>query len=80
MKKLDQAGVGALFVIVILVLVGGLGYYTWQKNGKPNPFKGANVTNFNECVAAGNPVQESYPEVCRSKDGRSFTNPEQVAE
>ena len=31
------------------------------------------ITNFDECVAAGNPVQESYPERCMTKDGKSFT-------
>lgn len=80
MKELNQIGAaGALFIIVVLVVVGGFGYYIWNKNGRRNPFKDT-VTSFQECVAAGNPVQESYPEVCRSKDGRSFTNPEQVAE
>ena len=30
------------------------------------------VTNFDECVAAGNPVMESYPRQCRTEDGRVF--------
>lgn len=30
------------------------------------------VTNFEECVAAGNPVMESYPRQCRSADGQLF--------
>jgi len=30
------------------------------------------VTNFNECVAAGYPVLESYPRRCRTPDGRTF--------
>ena len=30
------------------------------------------VTNFDECVAAGNPVMESYPRQCRSLDGQLF--------
>lgn len=29
---------------------------------------GADVTSFEECVAAGNPVMESYPRQCRSGD------------
>ncbi len=32
----------------------------------------AQVTNFEECVAAGNPVMESYPRQCAT-DGQSFT-------
>lgn len=32
------------------------------------------VNSFQDCVAAGYPVQESYPEVCRTPGGKSFTN------
>ncbi|MBU0758405.1 MAG: hypothetical protein KKF44_10130 [Nanoarchaeota archaeon] len=31
------------------------------------------ITSFDECVAAGNPILESYPAQCRTKDGQSFT-------
>lgn len=31
------------------------------------------INNFNDCAAAGYPIQESYPMVCRTPDGRSFT-------
>ncbi|PIR82824.1 hypothetical protein COU20_00140 [Candidatus Kaiserbacteria bacterium CG10_big_fil_rev_8_21_14_0_10_59_10] len=30
------------------------------------------VQSFEECVAAGNPVMESYPRQCRSADGQLF--------
>ena len=30
------------------------------------------ISNFEECVAAGNPVMESYPRQCATKDGRGF--------
>jgi len=30
------------------------------------------VTSFEECVAAGNPVMESYPRQCRTADGKNF--------
>lgn len=32
-----------------------------------------NITSYQECVDAGYPVQESYPEVCVTPDGDSFT-------
>src|SRR3989344_1980362 len=32
----------------------------------------AQINNFEECAAAGNPVMESYPRQC-SADGRTFT-------
>ena len=31
------------------------------------------ASNFEECVAIGNPVMESYPRQCRTKEGRTFT-------
>ena len=30
------------------------------------------IENFDDCAAAGNPVMESYPEQCRTEDGRTF--------
>src|SRR3989344_4611223 len=35
------------------------------------------ITSFEECVAAGYPVAESYPEQCMTPDGRTFKNPVQ---
>ncbi len=32
------------------------------------------ITSYNQCVEAGFPIQESYPEQCRLPDGRLFTN------
>lgn len=32
------------------------------------------VNTYSECVAAGNPIMESYPEHCRSTDSRTFVN------
>lgn len=29
---------------------------------------GINITNFEECIAAGNPAMESYPRQCRAND------------
>ena len=32
----------------------------------------ANIESFEECVAAGNPIMESYPRQCRTEDGENF--------
>lgn len=37
--------------------------------------KAANINTYEECVAAGYPVQESYPEKCSVPGGDSYTNP-----
>ncbi|MDD2656045.1 MAG: Gmad2 immunoglobulin-like domain-containing protein [Patescibacteria group bacterium] len=31
------------------------------------------IENFDDCVSAGNPVMESYPRQCNTKDGQHFT-------
>jgi hypothetical protein len=30
------------------------------------------INSFEECAAAGYPIMESYPEQCRTTDGRTF--------
>jgi len=37
------------------------------------------ITDFASCVAAGNPVMESYPRQCNTKDGRHFVEDIQLA-
>ena len=32
----------------------------------------SSIDSFEDCVAAGNPVMESYPRQCRTSDGRNF--------
>ncbi len=32
----------------------------------------SSIENFEDCVAAGNPVMESYPRQCRTSDGKNF--------
>lgn len=35
------------------------------------------LDSFDACVKAGNPIQQTYPEVCLAKNGKRFTNPKQ---
>lgn len=51
-------------------------WFAWLLSGD----KPAEVSSFDECAAAGNPIQESYPEVCVTPDGTRYTNPDQQAE
>jgi len=48
-----------LYIVIIVLVVIGAGYWWW--GAQPAVL----VTNFEECVAAGNPVMESYPRQCR---------------
>lgn len=54
-------------VLIALLLVGVL---IWQLKGREVT---QNISSFEDCAAAGFPVMESYPEQCRTSDGRTFT-------
>lgn len=70
-------------IFVWLAIAGLLGYLFWMFfNRQPIPpsvsvsSPGASpmqsATNFEECIAQGNPVMESYPRQCRTPDGKLF--------
>lgn len=72
MKKIkDQATIAA---VVSLVFGAAAGYWLGYDIG----FEKAadeGISSFAECAARNNIIQESYPSVCRTKDGRSFIEP-----
>jgi hypothetical protein len=49
-----------ILLVVVLFVAGGV-YYWWDSTQEPALV----VASFEECVAAGNPVMESYPRQCR---------------
>ncbi len=49
---------------VALLVIAGVSYFFGGK--------ASTVSNFAECAKAGNPVMESYPRQCRSKEGKTF--------
>ena len=59
MKKIIFSGI--LLIILIFVFMG------WNK------WFGITVDNFEECVARGYPILESYPRQCKTPDGKTFT-------
>ena len=58
-------------VVVVLLLVIVFGYGSFVSSDTP-----AVPTSFDECVAAGGQIMESFPEQC-SLNGRTFVNPDQ---
>ena len=58
----------ALVISLGFLLVVGGGVYLLTAGSHESP-----ITNFEECVQAGNPVMESYPRQCATKDGKHFT-------
>jgi hypothetical protein len=56
-------------IIAIVLVVGGVGWL-WYRATQDSIRQ---VNSFEECVAAGYPIQESDPRRCRGPDGHSFT-------
>lgn len=63
-------------ILLVVLAVIGLAVVVWFAWIRPERQK-VDVNSFDECVAAGNPVQESFPEVCVTPTGQRFTNLEQ---
>lgn len=64
-------------LVVIFAAGGAVYYYKFYKTTPPPSNGNQNVPvsvikNFEDCVAAGNPVMESYPRQC-SANGQTFT-------
>ena len=69
--------------IALMVIAGGLGFYLMSNKDSSDQSSKATdkaITNFEECADAGNPIQEIYPEVCVTADGKSFVNEAQQKE
>ena len=58
-------------IIILIAIFGGFWYYS-RHTGE------SRITSFEECKSAGYQIMESYPEQCRTPDGRTFVNDSQV--
>lgn len=61
-------------IILILSSIIVLGFVIFWGIKNPVP----QINSFEDCVKAGYPILESYPEQCRTRDGKFFVNPEQI--
>lgn len=71
-----------LILILVLVVLGVAGSLIYRSTGnrkekddskkQQQDQRRPSIMNFDECVAAGNPVQESYPRKCTA-NGTTFT-------
>lgn len=62
-------------IAVVLVIVGGL-LVALSANREQQEL--LSISDFEECVAAGFPVMETFPEQCRTPDGRTFVKETQA--
>ena len=56
----------AVFIAMLIV-----GVLIWQTKNNAKIIH--SINSFEECVAAGYPIRESYPERCSTSDGKTFT-------
>lgn len=61
-----------IIIATAIVAVVALGIFVLQKNNNDQAAS-VGVNSFKECVDAGYPVQESYPERCSVPGGETFT-------
>lgn len=54
-----------IFGLAVLIIVGLL---VWNNS------RISQINSFTDCKNAGYPIMESYPEQCRTPDGRTFVN------
>lgn len=73
-KKLNQTGSTHLILVVGVVVVVAVGVTGWLVYKWRQP----TIKSFDQCVKAGYPVQESFPEVCTTPSGQHFSRPMQL--
>lgn len=61
-----------LLLLISIVVIATVILVNYQENYYANNAKNS-ISSYQECVDAGYPVAESYPEQCFVPDGPSFT-------
>jgi uncharacterized protein len=59
--------------LVVILLAGLVYYFEFFRTGKFGQGAESGINSFAACAQAGYPIMETYPEQCRTKDGRNFT-------
>jgi len=75
-----QKGFSVVIVLAILLVVALVGFAGWRilqkepvkASNSDAPKQSSQISNFEECAAAGNPIMESYPEQCTA-NGKTYT-------
>jgi len=61
-----------LLSLIVIIILGVILYFATQRKIETPPVV-SSISTFEECIAAGYSVQESYPERCTTPDGKTFT-------
>lgn len=67
----------AIGIILLFIGAAFFGRYLQEKNIVSNPHP-QTAMSFEDCALLGYPIQETYPEICVTPEGRHFVNPSQV--
>ncbi len=67
-----------IFTVFVTIAALAMGYYLYSQGAGT---KYAQIDSYDQCVGAGYPISESYPEQCTTPDGRTFVGemPSQTA-
>lgn len=71
MRKL-LLSIGILLIILVILVVGFFALNSYIYNEKQADEVGPTISSFEECIDAGYPVLDSYPEQCATADGKRF--------
>lgn len=67
MKNKNLLIIIAVLFFIIVASVAGVITYVLIKDDTDE------INSYEECVEAGNPILETYPEQCKTSDGKTFT-------
>lgn len=74
MSKDERKKLRLVYKLLVIAAVLSLAAVIWLAWVRPAQ-ESAGINSYDDCVAAGHPVQESNPPVCVTPDGTSFTGP-----
>ncbi len=66
---LNKTTVALIFIVLVTI---GAGYY-FVRNHTFKTAIPSQITSFEECSWAGYPILQTYPEQCKTPDGKTFT-------
>jgi len=69
-----STGFRVFIIILAVVLVGSAVVIWWflSRDKATSPPVGQTISNYEQCVAASGVILETYPEQCKTSDGRTF--------
>ncbi len=71
MQNTTQNKIVIASVLLVILSIGAILYFYKNDNNT--------ISSFEECKRAGYPILESYPEQCKTLDGKTFINNSQVS-